>query len=314
MPSTVLFLGAGASKEAGAPMVGDLPKEIERAGTNGEIPVDVYQRFRRLCDEAGRDFCQDIEKLLQWADGHAEDPEGKLQIVSEAITETLALRPLNIRSGMPHVTDLPYKRLVEKLRVHGREIAMVTLNYDVFADVAIYNAGWKPYYCLNRARGAAGDEVPIAKLHGSLNWHGCLRCGRVNASPHIDEFTRIHLAGRNGQHVLRFKDWGEWSRDARCSCGRREQQPLIVPPVENKSRFTDNLAVIWGHAEELLGKAETILVAGYSFRSIDRAVNNLLANPDGCTRNRIKSELCKASEELSFEEFDDFFSALGRLG
>jgi hypothetical protein len=100
-----------------------------------------------------------------------------------------------------------------------------------------------------------------------------------------------------------------------------------VPPVENKSRFTDNLAVIWGHAEELLGKAETILVAGYSFRSIDRAVNNLLvksverrrvrvilANPDGCTRNRIKSELCKASEELSFEEFDDFFSALGRLG
>jgi len=307
-------------------MVADLVKEIERAGTNGQIPPDVYQPFRRLCDEAGRCVCQDIEKLLRWADGHSQDPDGKLQVVSNAIAETLALLPFEIRSGMPHVTDRPYERLVGELRVHGREIAMVTVNYDVFADVAIYNAGSRPYYCLNPKRGAEGDEISIAKLHGSLNWHGCWRCGRVNASPHIDQFAAKHLAGRNGQHVLCFKDWGEWSRDARCSCGRREQQPLIVPPVEDKNRFTDRLRVIWDHAETLLEQAETILVAGYSFRRIDSAVNDLLlkgierrqvrvilANADACARNRIKSELCRASGHLSFEELDDFFSALGRL-
>lgn len=224
-----------------------------------------------------------------------------------------------LRAGMPCPVDRTYTALANVLGAvtsPAIDVAIITVNYDICADIAIYSAGRRPYYCLDPSVGAGPDEIALAKLHGSLNWHGCtgVGCGYVNAEPHIDEAAPVRLEHEpEGSRVhMTFRSWYTPTTH---KCGHDEQQPLIVPPVENKSHYYGDMRVVWNRAESELRGAEQLLIAGYSFRSIDLAVNNLLlaslaarpirvmiADPLQEVRERIAGQLAAANPRVRIEE------------
>jgi hypothetical protein len=56
------------------------------------------------------------------------------------------------------------------------------------------------------------------------------------------------------------------------------QYPLIVPPVQDKSKYQGDMRAIWDNAELLLHQASLVAVVGYSCNPIDGAVNALLGS------------------------------------
>ena len=51
----------------------------------------------------------------------------------------------------------------------AQSVCIITFNYDIAIDLALYVESLGPDYCLADAK-ALRDTVPLLKLHGSLNW------------------------------------------------------------------------------------------------------------------------------------------------
>jgi hypothetical protein len=286
-----------------------------------------YAVFSAIRREAAADP-GDVESLLVAASCAGDDAVGALAAVMADTLESSLLFIMD--RGMPSSLADEYKVLATGLARASRlsnDISIVTVNYDVCADVAIHDAGRHPYYCLNTQRGPRPGEITLAKLHGSLNWHGCsgYRCGYINAEPHVDDFARAHLQAVADGTTLNLRFRATYVPRSH-SCGRAEQQPLIVPPVPNKEAYYGDMRVICDRAEHEVREADHILIVGYSFRSIDGAVNRLLtdavrgravrmmvANPCEEARTRTIHALREVNPAINAEEGESFLAALDCL-
>ena len=94
--------------------------------------------------------------------------------------KTLIVRTLEVSIGFPtRGTTIgapkPYDdfaKLLGYLREKARpaySVSVITFNYDIAVDVALFRANLGPDYMLDPTSGAAG-HVALMKLHGSLNW------------------------------------------------------------------------------------------------------------------------------------------------
>jgi hypothetical protein len=92
-----------------------------------------------------------------------------------------------------------------------------------------------------------GHDVPIYKLHGSMNW--AWEPHTLTLKIHDD----VRAAFRAGNHGI----------------------PAIIPPVEEKE-MTAEFTAIWAEAEKALGRAERWVVCGYSMPTYDLAVCDLM--------------------------------------
>lgn len=81
-------------------------------------------------------------------------------------------------------------------------------------------------------------DIPVAKIHGSLSWDSEAR--HADCSP-----------GLNGK-------------------------AFIIPPAEDKSSLYGQVQEVWKLAEEILSQADEIVLFGFSFNPLDRAVIELL--------------------------------------
>ncbi len=294
MEKIVFFLGAGASVDAGAPLVSNFVETIMRAIAAGRVDPEDAQAFEDRLRAVGGSVTSNIEELLRAADHNT------LWHASRAIGATLAWRiGFEYSSRRIASREASYKELARLLRdVAERDpagAAVVTVNYDLCADVAILDSGGGriPFYCLARrearssASGGGAPEIALAKLHGSLNWHGCVGtgCGRVCADPHISEFVEKHGAAwpEGCDHHLEFPvpsdpctSCGRMLQGPCPSCQQPLENPLIVPPVQDKAMYQGDMRVIWDNAEDLVREASLVVVVGYSCNPIDGAVNALL--------------------------------------
>jgi hypothetical protein len=198
------------------------------------------------------------------------DRRETLGLVSQAIGATLESRiSFSYASGGLESSDPGYRKLATLLRAlsdHDAESAgIVTVNYDICPDVAIMDAGRRCYYCLNpdSARSLNG-EIRLAKLHGSLNWHGCVagECSRIWADPHIVDFVSQHRnAWRDDAH--HHVSFGKEER--RCErCGHPLLFSLIVPPVPDKRPYGQQTNVLWQNARRRRrGRPGGLLLRGH---------------------------------------------------
>jgi NAD-dependent SIR2 family protein deacetylase len=305
MTRVVFFLGAGASRCAGGPLIADFVRAVELAIEQGAVPQLAAEAFRRLRREARETeaVSDNIEELLKRAVGAPEpDRRETLRLLSQAIGAALESRiSFSYASGRLASSDNGYWHLAMLLRDladrDAASVGVVTVNYDVCADVAIMDAGRRCYYCLNpdQGRGLNG-EIAIAKIHGSLNWHGCVGggCGRIWADPHIADFVSAHRGvwPDDPHHHLRFaKD------DRSCDrCGHVLLFPLIVPPVPDKTAYGQQMKVLWDNARRMLREADLLVLAGYSCADIDRPVNDLIRDAGEEKRVLIANQSCEARE------------------
>lgn len=309
MDRVTFFVGAGASRSAGGPLIADFVPAIEEAVQQRCVPEPAAEAFRRLRREAEESGIGggNIEELLKRAVVQPEPSRREtLRLVSQAIGATLEARiSFSYASGRLASSDDAYRcfaRLLRDLSIKdASSVGIVTVNYDVCADVAIMDAGRDAYYCLNHDldRGLRESEIGIAKLHGSLNWHGCIggTCRRIWGDPHIGDFVRKRRGDwhANPHHHLCFE-----KSDERCErCGHPLLFPLIVPPVPDKQLYGQQMKMLWDNARQMLRRADLISLVGYSCADIDKPVNDLIREAGEGKRVLIGNPSCEARERAT---------------
>jgi hypothetical protein len=286
--SVVLILGAGASKLAGAPLMGeflDVARELYQRNNTGvaasqfKMVFDAINELQQVHSKSQLDI-HNIEavfaafEMARTLGGFG--PYGAPQIEEIATaTRTLIVQTLEQTLRFPMrsreiCSPVPYDefaKLCAEIRgEQSREqVAVLTFNYDIGVDFGFHWHGIPVDYAL--AGKAAGPRaVPLLKLHGSLNWARCAKCGNVVAQPLADYMSTRHAlvdAGdvrlQIGTEIGRFKHCGEAVAST----------PEIVPPTWNKVEYHRVLQPVWSRAAKELRNAHSILVLGFSLPETD---------------------------------------------
>lgn len=308
MERIVVFLGAGASKSDGAP----LQKELFRAYMESMDESEGYNQKNPFYNNVKIDlftffdvyFGIDLGDTKSMLFPTFEEALGILEVEgSYAGSETvkkykdaiIASMALAIESQLEHkrnqenyqIIDSYHKQLVENLCDRsGRQVDFLSTNYDLLADNALFSQG----RAINYGFTNQGHGIRLLKLHGSMNWLYCPRCGQIQVKEAAD-ISVNHLLDFNAHKCER--------------CGSQETS-VIIPPTyfKNFIQYGDNIRRVWENAYEALVNADHIVICGYSFPHADIHIKTLLKKSEqGRTRpSPLKVSVFNGYEGKSGEE------------
>ena len=148
-----------------------------------------------------------------------------------------------------------------------RKDSVITFNYDLVLDYALYQVSVAPDYHVPSPVEDPHWKPPsqtcsLLKLHGSINWGVCCECR-----------TQLRIAYRQPSPSPL---WYPRQCCPRCRSTAQFFQPLLVPPSWDKSGHRDILTPVWAKAVEELKAAKRICVIGYSMPKSDAFFRYLL--------------------------------------
>lgn len=303
MSNVVFILGAGASKQAGAPLMGnflDVASDLFRSN----LVNDKKEHFERVFSVIGG--LQAVHSKAQLDLNNIESIFTALELgkviqrvpgieYSEIPTAIASLKELIVKTLETTIefptykTDIrvpePYEKftsLIWHLREQAfpnQSVAVISFNYDIALDFALYKANLGPNYVIEKAP-QQNDGVDLLKLHGSLNWATEKNSKRIKPL-HLSDYMNHHRAtgledrGKVnlpiGSHLLEyFTMRAPMKFDV-------EPEPVIVPPSWNKAEYHHALSDIWACAANHLAEAESIFIIGYSLPETDSFFRHLYA-------------------------------------
>jgi len=298
---TVFILGAGASHDAGGPLMNtflDQARDLFATGTVADRKDDFERVFTAIVSlrdvffKSGLDL-DNIESVFGAFEmariiGKLSDySRKKIAAVAKSI-RVLIVRTLvesvkcsyspNDNKLLPSTSYGHFVKLIEKMsRRPGSKSAcsLLTFNYDIALDYALMCAHIEPDYCLEPSSNM--NVVRLLKLHGSLNWGKCAKCKKIRAA-HLSEKKVLEYA-RSVDRSMFFLRTAEMFADVNCeTCGiPLTKDPIIVPPTWNKVEGHNQLASVWRQAAVELGEAENIICIGYSLPESDLFFRYLFA-------------------------------------
>lgn len=185
-----------------------------------------------------------------------------------------------------------YQEFLERLCNDSRSFTIISFNYDTLVEQALLKMGASYTYGPSSTVGFENQyrdrtpsrgmlEVPLLKLHGSVNWGICRNCGkRGPGEDFINAFDRPYLPAE---------------RRSRCAiCSKRFLDPGIVPPVVGKGAALRSLVGIWTKARSALARAREIIIVGYSLPTTDRQAAALLREIRGPLKRPRITVVCGA--------------------
>lgn len=201
-----------------------------------------------------------FQDALDWARQHriAQDP---LQVDSPAQN----IEYINI-DAYSYFAALAAGLLDDPRQRRTRHDTVITFNYDLVLDHALYGIGVEPNYHLDAfVPGPAylvkrQPMLSVLKLHGSINWGVCPDCRALHG-----------MQSRKPGQTLRWFPF-----PACANCKQQIYQPLLVPPTWNKHEHRDILQKVWKEAFEEMRAATRICVIGYSMPESDAYFKYLL--------------------------------------
>jgi hypothetical protein len=297
MSSTVFILGAGASKQAGAPLMADFldtAYDLWRLKLSGDVAKafelvfkgisdlqSVHSKANLNIDNIESVFAAfEMAKTLHGFGGYTSDRIDELlramrHLIVETIQRTLKLPVQNDRFPSPPEPYGNFAAIIKYLMEEARpteSVAIMTFNYDLAIDFACLKAGLGVNYALEE--GKARSDIPVLKLHGSLNWAYCSKCEKVvpwGLRQYFDKYKWEFLEPgrcatlRMGDHIKDFEH-----------CSQKvEPEPVLVPPTWNKTEYHREISGVWARAARELSDAENIFVIGYSMPPTDEFFRHL---------------------------------------
>ena len=204
---------------------------------------------------------------------------------------------------------LAYSRMVHRLRDTGQlgKTVFLSMNYDVLLDRVLYSSEThEPDYSIDafydEPTSPSGSlaQVPLLKLHGSLNWLVCDQC-----------------------HVLRnLRNFVVWPNSNCPGCHMKTARPMLIRPTLLKDFRHRVWRDVWQEAGHMLASARRWIFIGYSLPMADVWILRLLAqssrsggikperrlvtvvNPDPASKKRFAMLFPKAKFEAKvFEEW-----------
>ncbi|RAV02720.1 hypothetical protein [Paenibacillus sp. YN15] len=294
MAENLFILGAGASFDAGAPLMNgffDKAYELLGSGMVQSFEVDFKDVFKLL-----------KELRLVYANSHLD--LHNIESLFGAIEMGKIINLLGLRTGdeiekvrkslvrlivatLEGSMQFPksegslrptesYSRFAKLISERLRSSSIITFNYDIGLDYAL-NFHDVPYtYCIDQ-EGSIG-EVKLMKLHGSVNWALCRTCGTILPIPIAVTKYLSSIPGRGGPQI-QFTDKIARHEHKPCKGGISacEDVPVIVPPTWNKKDYHGNLTNVWKQAAKELSQARNIYVIGYSLPESDAFFRYLFA-------------------------------------
>jgi hypothetical protein len=296
MAKTVVILGAGASRCLGTPLMWDFR---EKALNLSESQLDSrskshFDAFRELLlDRLQRLYARsnvqlgNIENVFNLVEMGTlirklpDTPADEIAALAESMRYVLA-KTVEQTSNFPQKggtirAPAPYATLVGPLKekpARARDVAFLTMNYDLAIDVALHHIGAQVTYEID-ADHDVPTGVPVLKLHGSLHWATCPRCQQIAAYPLEPLLTRQRFTDAHNPHVMQvLEHLPVWEH----GCGTYlSDAPVIVPPSWNKTSRYEALGRVWQRAAAELATAENVIVIGYSLPRTDSFFQELLA-------------------------------------
>lgn len=293
MSSVVFILGAGASKQCGAPLMADFLDVASHLYKTNKVK-DRKSEFERVFRAIGslqavhsksQLDLTNIESIFTALDiasilGKLPDTEpNEIQKVIRALKELIVMT-LELTIKFPSVKShigvpVPYdefSKLLKYLRDEAfpsHTVSVITFNYDIAVDMALFRAGMGPDYGIP-PNTSHQRPVPLLKLHGSLNW-----ASRENGEGiyplllenffqkyRIDTVERCDCFIPIGSQIAEY--FSKHNTDIRV-----ESEPVIVPPTWNKADHHQSLSKVWSNAACHLEEAEYIFIIGYSLPETD---------------------------------------------
>jgi hypothetical protein len=203
--------------------------------------------------------------------------------MKEIITTTLQSRVrLPVIDRNPHPPP-PYEEFVEMLKglQEGprppRSLAVITFNYDLGLDYALYWKSWPVWYGIPESRDARA--LPLLKLHGSLNWGYCAECKKIFPWHLNSYFATRHWTSLGEEKYCLLQVANNFGGYAGYEGHNHplDRQPYIVPPTWNKSAYRRELSPVWAAAAKEFQEAEDIIVIGYSLPPSDHFFHYMYA-------------------------------------
>ena len=329
MSNVVFVLGAGCSKQCGAPLMADFLDVASNLHSTGKVS-DKAPYFEKVFKAIGAlqvvhsksqldlnniesvftafEIANTIGKLPSFS---PEEIPSVIASLKEVIVTTLE-QTIKFPTRESYIdAPPPYKAFVELLQyiisdaTPTHTVSVITFNYDILIDMALYRARIGIDYGLDSD--SSPRYLPLLKLHGSLNWASSSKDGSVIPLQLGDYLQKYHIMGFQDISDCRIpigtqlKEYFSKHTDIEV-----EAEPIIVPPTWNKAEHHQILSQVWGRAAKELGEAEYIFIIGYSLTETDVFFRLLYAlgtvgntplrkievfNPDDsmATRNRFES-------------------------
>jgi hypothetical protein len=276
MARTVWILGAGFSRPLGGPLLGQLLTPASQMQIRGAFPKQDAS-YRRLYDDPAdlvralytahgphaalpAKHWDDAEAFLEALDAAANGTPGTPSV---SVVNTL-LKVMRISGDLPPISSIasaarrllaaecsaflkdsdpktetwgPYTRWARSLTAGD---AVVSFNYDRVVETARDAAsGGKIVEVVPPGRTADSDDVPLLKLHGSVDW-------RLTS---------------NGLEKTEHPDFG-------LTCA--DDELVIASPGPTKQRVTrEVLSKLWDEALIRIRHAEVVVFVGYRFPPSD---------------------------------------------
>jgi hypothetical protein len=282
MDRTVYFFGAGATKAIapGAPLNKDLVKKaLEDFPESPE--AERLQGFIRFLfkEREHPPIDNQIWNLLDYIiqQGRSACKAYNLEEIVELRRCLLNLVIREFQKSLESSGSELYKKFIEKI---SRDSAFISTNYDILIDSAFFRSIGINYGAKVResVAGEYGDErglnranryplpekinigqIPLLKIHGSLNWLYCPKCDEVDMT--IDKGAIRTLSGDYYCH------------NEYCTC---KYEPLLITPTMFKNYENRFIKEVWNHAEKELIAAENLVFIGYALKDEDYQIRCLL--------------------------------------
>jgi hypothetical protein len=173
-----------------------------------------------------------------------------------------------------------YRRLA--LHYSESKYSVLTLNYDTLFEAAILSVyGYGYYYKPPRPY---PKSIPIAKLHGSINWLNPYGGGIAYGGIEDDSFNRIVCAIYSNEVFvarmifLQIPALREIGVKELIRSGTDYDEPALIPPLANYKDYEKVTAYkeIWEFGKYLLSDATELIVIGCSIRDEDAKLLDLL--------------------------------------
>lgn len=271
-PKEVFFLGAGASVSGGAPTFANFrdkakdikSKMLEKKESDSEN-ISLFQNVLNQWDENFSDY--NIEEYYSAVEMNEQLNGDDESITTEEIVRFIAL---TIEKSINTSNTPSYKLLAE----YGQLKAIITTNWDILLEYSIqefigrtsgnavctYGETIRSYQSMTQPQSSDGYVTHILKLHGSLNWSFCEKCGQI--------------------YYFNRKIYGQLVSNNDVKCKEHPDirlTPFIIPPTLSKLENVP-LRSIWSKASEYLRLCEKVYFIGYSFPETDVQMKIFILN------------------------------------
>jgi hypothetical protein len=286
---TVYVLGAGASKHVRYPLIGTMGAEMLLWMSRNERFVHTREFIRSTFGEAPNveDVITELEQRVESL-ANSEEPTDSVERtrLGNVLGEIRTAIPLWFRE-IRNNTARDYARFAESIVQPGDVV--ITFNYDDSLERELKRVGkWDIWRGYGFEIGSSGrdTQVPVLKLHGSINWLNAI-FGGATTGP----FT-VGSGGSLGQcpclptDDLKFLGYPDMSGTFPGGGGF----PSLILPGRNKKFWYETsfgneheefFHSLWMQAVGALRSADRVVICGYGLQAVDqRACGLLLETPN----------------------------------